>query len=158
MTHFHHRLRSPDRAGFTFVELFIVLLILGIVAAVAIPQYNQWLTNRRLASAQTLLMEDLKYASTLARTTASPITIAFDATNDSYTLQGVADVTRPGQDRTVRLSAPPYQVDLVSAPATITFDKFGNASAAGDWVLQADGVVAGSVSIEQQHSLPVIGK
>jgi type IV pilus assembly protein PilE len=42
--------------GFTLMELMIVVAIVGILAAIALPAYQQQLRKSRRASAQTLLM------------------------------------------------------------------------------------------------------
>jgi type IV pilus assembly protein PilA len=42
-------LRKGRKAGFTLIELMIVVAIVGIVAAVAIPSYSDYVTRARLS-------------------------------------------------------------------------------------------------------------
>jgi type IV pilus assembly protein PilA len=49
--------RRPRRQGYTLLELMIVVAILGILAAVAIPSYMSYLQRSRTAEAVTFLAE-----------------------------------------------------------------------------------------------------
>jgi len=40
--------KMKDRKGFTLIELMIVIAILGVLAAVAIPFYNQYIENSKM--------------------------------------------------------------------------------------------------------------
>ncbi|MEW6489933.1 MAG: prepilin-type N-terminal cleavage/methylation domain-containing protein, partial [Thermodesulfobacteriota bacterium] len=44
--------KMKDRKGFTLIELMIVIAILGVLAAVAIPFYNQYIENSKMRIAR----------------------------------------------------------------------------------------------------------
>lgn len=50
----------PDQArhqGFSLVELLVVLVLLGIITAIAVPQYQRYVENSRRTAATACLME-----------------------------------------------------------------------------------------------------
>ncbi|MFO7653335.1 MAG: prepilin-type N-terminal cleavage/methylation domain-containing protein [Candidatus Krumholzibacteriia bacterium] len=41
--------RQPGRKGFTMIELMVVVIIVGVLAAIAIPVYGKYVKNARLS-------------------------------------------------------------------------------------------------------------
>ena len=71
--------------GFTLIELLIVLVILGITAAIAVPMASS-AASMQLRSAANMVAADLEYAKSRAIATGQPHTVDFSALNDNYVL------------------------------------------------------------------------
>ena len=81
-------------SGFTLVELMIVCAIVGVLALVATPVLVSVLPAYKLKSAATDLVSDFRLARSLAIKLNKPVSIAFDATNNSYKISGASVVTK----------------------------------------------------------------
>jgi type II secretion system protein H len=80
-----------DERGFTLAEMMITILIMGILAAIAIPTWWSMVESRRVDSATNQLAADLRQAHSKAINRLAPQTVALTAGNSEYTITGAAD-------------------------------------------------------------------
>lgn len=104
------------------VELLIVLLIIGIMTAVAAPSLLDSMMIQRVESAARRIKEDMELArrDALAKST----TRVFDFINAStYVLEEINSLDHPGEEYSVDLSAVPFEIDEI-IPDFSGFDNF----------------------------------
>lgn len=49
--------RKPDQKGFTMIELMVVVVIVGVLAAIAVPIYGKYVKNSRVTEATSRIGE-----------------------------------------------------------------------------------------------------
>jgi len=144
--------RRTARA-FSLLEVVLVLALIGIVAAIAVPRHASALARYRAESAARRIAADLEYARSLAESSSSHQIIVFDTAADTYTLVGRSDPDDPGQTYTVVLDESPYHATLAAAgfggTAKVAFDGFGMPSAGGAVQIQV-GPYAYTVSVDAE--------
>lgn len=67
----------PPLAGFTLLELAIVMAVVAILAAIAVPSYQQLLARQQLRAAGEALALDLRHAREEARRSGRPSYVSF---------------------------------------------------------------------------------
>lgn len=132
---------GPRSAAFTLAELLVVLTILALLAAMAVPRYTLAAGRHRLDAAAQRLAADLELARERATMTSAAVDVVFDPATDSYKIAALADPAHPERRYVVRLAAEPYQCELLTAAAgpdlTLTFNGFGHPETAAVIELRA---------------------
>jgi prepilin-type N-terminal cleavage/methylation domain-containing protein len=131
--------RAQARA-FTFVEVTIVVFIIGIVASIALPRYERSLARHRAEGAARRLQLDLELARRLATVESRRYRVRLITGTSRYVLEksldgGTTWVSTPDPDRAGRgyyevdLGKEPYVAKLTPIPAnagfTVVFDGWG---------------------------------
>jgi prepilin-type N-terminal cleavage/methylation domain-containing protein len=75
---------AGTKAGFTFLELVIVVLILGIITMLALPAMNDFFRDETINAAVDAIVTAVYYARTLAITTRADHGVVFDAASNSF--------------------------------------------------------------------------
>jgi len=122
-------------AGFSLLELMIVIVIVAILAAVAYPSYQQHIVRTNRAAAQQYLLEATSlqnqfildnrgYATTLAALGSSPAT----AISDNYTVT-ITGVDNSASPPTFTLQAAPKSGTIQQGSDTLTVNHQGQKNA-----------------------------
>jgi len=90
------------RAGFTFVELIVVMVILAVIAALVAPSFSRTIASARLRSAASDVRTSLARGRALAVAAAKERTVAFDLSKGEFGVDNEAVRLLPG---TIRLGA-----------------------------------------------------
>ena len=117
------------RFGFTMVDVVITVLIIGIMAAVAVPRFVDSLHRHRADAAAAKIQADLEYARRTAMARSTQLTVQFAAASNDYTLVGIDRPDRVGESYHVTLSDHPFESTLVSASLggdeAVQFNQYG---------------------------------
>ena len=117
------RLPRSRRAGFTLVEMMVVVVIVAIVAAVAMPSLNASLANQRLRAAGTDLVSALLLARSEAIKRGVPVQVAPLVAGEWKAGWRVAVVATDEQVEKTEALGPWVEVEY--APAAIGYERSG---------------------------------
>jgi prepilin-type N-terminal cleavage/methylation domain-containing protein len=113
-----------QEGAFTIIELMIVLMVVGVLAAFATPRLGRWLATTGIDAAAREIATELQLGKMRAISQNTRYRLSFNTENNTYQMQ--KDVTGTWQDVGNRKLLP-TGVDLVHATATPTFQTLGTA-------------------------------
>ncbi len=132
--------RGRQHPAFTFLELLCVLIVLGIIAAMAVPRYANAIAQNRASAAARRITTDLALAQRHAKFTGTQQKVHFDPALDKYYIEGMSDPDHPSLLYQVFVGDEPYNTAIVSADfdgdSDIIFDEFGLTGSGGTIVIQ----------------------
>lgn len=133
--------RRISRTGFSMLELALVIVIISIVAAIAIPRYANAISHYRADMAARRIAADLLLAQNNAQISSTSRTVTFSTVSNQYTIPAMDDLDSPPTSYVIKLGDDPYKATLVSASfgddSSVIFDGYGVPDNGGQVVVQA---------------------
>ena len=144
----------PIAAGFTLIEMMIVIAIAAILLAAAVPSFTDLIIRQRLQAEGSALMADLALARSEAVRQSTTVTVCASANSAScsnaanwavgritFVDQGTQGVFEPASDRLLRVNADASTADSLTPTQPLSSVSF-----------RADGTVAAAIAFSVCHS------
>lgn len=138
------------RKGFTFIEILMVMIIIGVIAAFGIPRLRNSLEKQNVRSAKALLATLVATARGVAVSRGCPATLNLTVDSAWVTACGVSPPATSVQVGTKKLIGDDFSVKLSPSVSTLVYDPRGIATAATAVTVQVLGnTITDSLIINQ---------
>ena len=141
-----------NSSGFTILELSVVIAIVAILSAIAIPNYISWLPKHRLQSSALAVQAAINLAKMTAIKENTDVILTFDPANESYLafIDTNEDGSQDAGERTVRNKGMSPGIDLkeTTIPGNqLTFDSRGLADVSMNITLENKSAEIRTISV-----------
>lgn len=117
--------RMKKYAGFTLIEMLMVVVVIGIVASVSAPTFRGYMMSQRISAASRQLVTNLRFARLRSVDERNPWVVLFMRTSNQYILfsddgGGGGIATNPNYNELNRSNLRPDPGERVYGPFTLT--------------------------------------
>ena len=123
----YRAIEAAGRRGFTLIELMVVLVIMAIAAAIAVPMFSGAGTIE-VEAAGHVVAADLEYARSLAISRQQTYSVVFDAAGESYQVE---DSSSAGVNLTLTVNG---QTSITVTPQQAASNYITVSNAANDGI------------------------
>lgn len=116
--------------GFSMIELTIVITIVGVIAAIAVPRFADAGSGRRLSAAKRTLIADIQMVKLRARATSKIHVIKFYTNENKYIVVEGTDLNRDAIIHTRDFDDDPFAISM--SRTSLVGDNVVVVSAMGD--------------------------
>ncbi len=135
-----HKAGSYRARAFSLLEIVLVLAIIAIVSAIAVPRFASASARYQADAAARRIVADMKLARARAYSTSASVAVSFNANDHTVSIPTIASFDDANAIYVTALSDEPYQAELVDAnfagDTKVIFDIYGQPNADGRVVLQ----------------------
>ncbi|MCC3453465.1 MULTISPECIES: prepilin-type N-terminal cleavage/methylation domain-containing protein [unclassified Microcoleus] len=134
-SHNFNNTTSRDDAGFTILELLVIVIMLGILASIAAPGWLGFINRQRVRTVNDRVFQSLRTAQSEAKRTKRPVTIVFNNNTstppvDPPTVTIDGNIQQLNAQGEIKPGTIALTVNTPAAPTTppnsLTFDYQGN--------------------------------
>ena len=129
-----------NNSGFTLMEMLIAIGVIGVLTAVAIPNFIAWQANRKLSGASREVLSALQFARLSAVKENDNVVIWFNDSNNTYRayVDSDEDKTQDANERTVKSGTLASDITIDCMAFTeysnqTGFNNRGLPAKSGDW-------------------------
>ncbi|HBE72234.1 MAG TPA: hypothetical protein DDW52_29220 [Planctomycetaceae bacterium] len=144
---------SGYRTGVSLLELTTVVLIIGILSAVAVPNISRAINEQRVHSAANQLAADMEYAKSQAKTLGRTVSISFLVDRAGYAIDVAA--SNGGGPYTAHLADVTLTASLSGSASTLDFDAYGTPASKATATISS-GSYSASVTVTESGAPPII--